>query len=320
MGILGNAMLSGYGRDHELEADRLGAEYLARNDYDPQAMIGVIGVLKNQEEAEKKRAAAEKREPRTYHGVFASHPSADQRLQEVVGEAKKFKNTAGGRVGRDEYLQHIDHIAFGDNAREGIRRGSDFYHRDLNFAVSFPSGWRIQNTPKAVNATAPDKNALMQLTMEDLNKRVTPQEYLRERLKANALKDEGPIEGSPFPSHRAIVRINTPFGTRDTRVGVVFHGNRAFVLFGTAKEDALFRQLDSQFQTTMRGVHPLTDKERVIAQGLRVKIIKAKTGERFAELAKRSPLNSYAELTLRLINDKFPSGEPAPGESVKVIE
>ena len=44
-----DVLLSGYGRSHELEADRLGAEYLARSGYDPQAMIKVIGVLKNQE-------------------------------------------------------------------------------------------------------------------------------------------------------------------------------------------------------------------------------------------------------------------------------
>ena len=36
--VLGGALLSGYGREHELEADRLGAEYLARTGYDPQAM------------------------------------------------------------------------------------------------------------------------------------------------------------------------------------------------------------------------------------------------------------------------------------------
>jgi predicted Zn-dependent protease len=37
LGITGDALLSGYGRSHELEADRLGAEYLARSGYDPQA-------------------------------------------------------------------------------------------------------------------------------------------------------------------------------------------------------------------------------------------------------------------------------------------
>jgi predicted Zn-dependent protease len=47
--VLGGALLSGYGREHELEADALGAEYLARTGYDSRAMIDVIRVLKNQE-------------------------------------------------------------------------------------------------------------------------------------------------------------------------------------------------------------------------------------------------------------------------------
>ena len=49
LNTLSNALLSGYGRDHELEADRLGAEYIARSDYDSKAMIEVIELLKNQE-------------------------------------------------------------------------------------------------------------------------------------------------------------------------------------------------------------------------------------------------------------------------------
>jgi len=54
-------MRSGYGPDHELEADRLGAEYIARSDYDPKAMIEVIELLKNQEVFEKALAAKEGR-------------------------------------------------------------------------------------------------------------------------------------------------------------------------------------------------------------------------------------------------------------------
>ena len=42
--------LSGFGREHELEADSLAAEYLVKAGYDPAAMIDVITVLKNQED------------------------------------------------------------------------------------------------------------------------------------------------------------------------------------------------------------------------------------------------------------------------------
>lgn len=190
----------------------------------------------------------------------------------------------------------------------------------MNFTLSFPAGWRIENTPKAVNVAAPDKNAVMQLTMEDLNKRETPQDYMRARVKTNAFQDEGKLEGSAFPSHSAIVRINTPFGVRDTRVVTLFHGNRAFMFFGTAKDAATFKQVDPQFQAAVRSMHTLSDKERTIAEGLHIRVVKARAGDTFAALAKRSPLNTYAELTLRLINDKFPTGEPDAGETIKIIE
>ena len=41
--------VASYSRDQESQADELGAEYLARNQYNPQNMVDVIAVLKNQE-------------------------------------------------------------------------------------------------------------------------------------------------------------------------------------------------------------------------------------------------------------------------------
>ena len=79
LNALGTALVRGYGREHELEADGLGAEYLARAGYDPRAMLDVIRVLKNQESFEKQLAKKEDREPRIYHGVFARHAPAKGR-------------------------------------------------------------------------------------------------------------------------------------------------------------------------------------------------------------------------------------------------
>ena len=43
--IAGLALLRGYGRENELEADRVGAEYMANLGYDPNNLLKVIGVL-----------------------------------------------------------------------------------------------------------------------------------------------------------------------------------------------------------------------------------------------------------------------------------
>ncbi len=54
-------------------------------------MIDVVRLLKNQEMFEIARAREEKREPRVYHGVFATHPDNDERLTEVVKAAEKLR-------------------------------------------------------------------------------------------------------------------------------------------------------------------------------------------------------------------------------------
>lgn len=101
------ALLSGYGREHELEADRLGAEYLARIGYAPKNMIDVVGVLKSQEEFDKFQARKEGRQPQAYHGVFASHPRNDTRLQKIISAAGKYKQGATRDAGHDRYLKMI---------------------------------------------------------------------------------------------------------------------------------------------------------------------------------------------------------------------
>ena len=122
--LAGTAIVRGYGREHELEADRLGAEYLAKSGYDPDAMLEIIGILKHQEEFEKLRAEKEDREPKTYHGLFSSHPENDERLQQVVKAARIHKNDSTTRTNRDDFLQALDGLTFGDSEKEGIVRVS----------------------------------------------------------------------------------------------------------------------------------------------------------------------------------------------------
>ncbi len=111
-GQLGQALLSGYGRDHELQADKLGAEYLARVGYDPENMIEVVRVLKSQEEFDKYQAQKEGRKVQAYHGVFSSHPDNDTRLKEVIRQANQFKTQTIRDAGHDRYLKQIDGLSF----------------------------------------------------------------------------------------------------------------------------------------------------------------------------------------------------------------
>ncbi len=315
--ILGSALISGYGREHELEADRLGAEYLARAGHDPQAILGVLGVLKNQEEFEKERAEIEGREARVYHGVFASHPSADKRLQEVVAESKQ-STAATPRVGRDEFLAQLDGVVFGDSTHQGIRYNQKFFHKKLGFALEFPPGWRIENRPKQIEASSRDNNAVMVLAVEDLNRHISPREFMLKRLRLKKLKQEGTLTGTDLEGYTAIARVHGPFGSRDTRVTVVYFNDKAYIFHATGKTDSAFKAADELFLQTARSFHALTGDERKLAEGLRIEIIETNHNDSFAELALDSPIPNYPARILRLINDKYPEGQPGTGK-LKVI-
>lgn len=318
--VLGTAFVRGYGREHELESDRLGAEYLARAGYDPQAMLRVIQVLKEQELFETQRAKEEGREPRVYHGLFSTHPDNDRRLQEVIRAADQFRAPVALDDGRERFLKHIDGLVFGDSEREGVRRGRDFYHGELGFALRFPAGWYIENHPDRIVAHPPGGHALLQLTVADLNRRIPPREYLVQRLNLKDLSHGEEIQHQGLTGYTAIAPSDTPFGRRPTRVVVLYFKDKAYVFAGAAKNADKPFDYDREFVDTARSFHALTEQERALARPQRLRVVRAAAGQRRADLARTSPIPNHPEAQLRLINGFYPAGEPAPGQLLKIVE
>ena len=309
-GLLGNALLSGYGREHELEADRIGAEYLARAGYDPQAMIKVVGVLKSQELFDADVAKQEGRQARAYHGLFASHPDNDTRLKEVIAAADKFRATAGAPLARERFLEHSDGMIFGDSPREGIRRGNAFFHPDLGFALAIPEGWRVSNLPDRLVLTAPGGEAGTELRVDN-RPNEAPAAMLR-RITKGAAND---IDVSPVNTLPAASADN-----RGRQVGVIYLGDKAFIFSGGGKSEEVAQRALSGMRQAMRSFHAITAEERIRAKPLAVKLWRTDATAKFAALAGKSPLGRNAEGYLRLINGLYPSGEPAPGTMIKVVD
>ena len=312
--LLGNALLSGYGREHELEADRLGAEYLARTGYDPQAMVGVVAVLKIQELFDAEVAQQEGRAPRRYHGVFASHPDNDTRLQQVVAEAGRVK-PAEARAGREEYLSRIDRMTYADSPSQGVVRGNRFYHAGLGIAFEFPAGWRVRNQPRNVSATSAAQDALVDLRLAG-DAKGSPADVLRRVARLGADSAIAPTTINGLPAAIA----TTSMSGRPTRVAVVFHGARAYSIGAQARSDAAFSQYQREFDASLASFHEMTKEERLLARPLALRVITARPGLTFAELARLSPLSRNAEGHLRVLNGMYPKGEPVPGQALKIVE
>lgn len=317
--VLGGAITSGYGREHELEADRLGAEYLARSGYDPQAMLMVLGVLKDQELFERQLAREEGREPKIYHGVFASHPSSDQRLQEVVGLAGTPEVEVPTAPSGEDYLHFIDGMVYGDGERAGVVRAGVFYHARLGVAFTLPSGWTYENLPERLVLLAPQKKAVLQVTVDDRPRQATPREYLRARFKSKPGQEEA-IRSADLEGYTAVIEVGRASARNRERITVIFHDDHAYVFTGVTRQPGEFERFDAEFSAVTTGFHPLSAQEQNLAAALRIRVRPPSADLDWASLARRSPLQGHAEEQLRLLNQLYPDGVPAPGTRLKVVE
>ena len=320
--IGGQALLSGYGRDMELEADKLGAQYLAKTGYDTQAMIGVISVLKNQETFEIQRAREEGREPRVYHGVFASHPSADQRLQQAVAVAKPDKE-GDARVGTEDYLRRIDGVAFGSSRQQGIVRDNRFYHAGLGITIAFPKDWVVLNQRNRLLAHTRTQDALLQITVDGRPDKTTPREYLQKQIGDRGLTGGQELNFNGMEGYAMIARSGSPLdrGAGPVRYAAVYRDKLVFVFAAASRssQDSIPAH-DRVFLSTFQTLRPLKPSEFPLAEPYRIRLVKAQNGTKVEQLAKDSPIQKYPVQTLRLINDLYPNKEPAAGQLVKVVD
>lgn len=313
--VLGGAVVRGYGRDMELEADGLGAQYLARSGYDPQAMIEVVKVLKGQEDFARDQAAkrGQALPAGGYHGLFDTHPDNDRRLQQVVGPARSLATGRQAR-NREAFLRHLDGLPFGDSAASGVRRGQRFYHAGLGITLGFPDGWSIVNRPDALIGRAADRQAFVLMSLEANPQQLSPAEWLRRRVGGQRLVDGQALRQAGLQGYTAIMA-----GSAARRVAVWQQGARSYLFVAGVGGRAALASQDARLLEVINSWRPLAAAERPLAEPLRLRLVKAQSGQRMADLARQSKLPGDAEATLRLLNNHYPAGEPSPGDWLKIV-
>lgn len=313
--VLGGALLSGYGRDHELESDGLGAEYLARAGYGPKAMIDVIRVLKDQEIFSAAEAKKQGREVQGYHGLFASHPDNDTRLHEVVSAADKYASPQQAKVGRTDYLKQINNLVFGDSEAQGIRSGRHFYHLAMNFSVDFPADWQINNNPDSLQSLAPNGDAIIEMRATDLNKKISPSDFIKQRLKIDKLRAGEAFNVNGLEGYTGILAVQD----RLARIAVIYLRDKAFVFFGGVKNNKLFGQFDADFVATAKSLHALKASEMTLAKAVKLDVVTVTKADNYKAWAKDSRISNSPLEQLRLLNGDYPAGELKQGELAKRV-
>jgi len=305
--------LSGFGREGELEADSLGAEYLLRAGYDPAAMINVVTALKNQEDFNRRVQGNRG----SYHGVFATHPRNDTRLQEAIASVGQLQESEATLVDNSGFREHVDGLILGEsNASRQVDQRNRYYQTLLGYTLVFPDQWQIAETPTTATANQ-DGTGQIRIEVQRLQSNMDPRVFIRDQLGINNLQKSEELEQFRLLGHTG---IHTNARGNPERVAVIYFGPRAYVIRGEITNPADVDEIDDLMLGSIRTFRPTQRGEAGSTREPKIKYVQASEYFDFAVIAQSSPIAEHAEETLRLLNGYYPSGQPEAGEWIKLVE
>lgn len=320
--IFGGVLLTGYSREFELEADQVGAQYMAKAGYSPDAMLKTIEILKNKDRIEIEQARLEDRKPRVYHGFLSTHPDNDTRYKEAIKESEKLVSETDQILGVDEFMEKLNGMTYGTPPQTGVVRGNTFFHPRLGIKLTFPDSWRIESAPKGIQAMSPKSDAAFAITTARFPRDADARTFISEGLGFD-LREGREMTIAGMPAFIGIAeRAQSPYGPRPVRLAVVFDQRRrlAFILTGAGQYDLTKVANDREFIATIFSFDTMDKEDFRDARPPTIQIVRAEEGTTMEALAAESPITTYALEKLRVMNGLYPYGQPEPGSLIKIVD
>jgi predicted Zn-dependent protease len=280
--MAGQLVLAPYSRDQEREADRVGAELLARAGWEPGGLAQALRTL----EMEEKLAGGTPRRS----SFFATHPALPERVETVTAQAATLARTErpGIAATRPEFVRRLDGLVVGPNAAEGVVVKGRFLHPDLDLAMTFPDGWKTHNERTAVGARSPDGRAMLMLDVAGDGDDPAAGVRALEQKTGTRLGDR--VERIDVGGQRAL-RLITEARSDGDRLGVeitwIAISGRILRLTGAATA-ASFEAQQPAFRRTAASMRRLTAAERAGITERRLRLVPARRGEMIAQVSARA--------------------------------
>jgi predicted Zn-dependent protease len=312
-----NSLIKGHGRGNELEADEAAARYMAALEYDPNEMLEMLTVMKDLELLAKEQAADKGAPPRSYHGIFSTHPRNDMRLRSAVSKARTMEAADYRDPGAAIFREMTEGLVWGENFKEKEQKPERYRDRDLKIRFDFPEGWvhASDAQTRAVSGQPEGGAARLSMTPQARTPQ-SPEEYLYNYLKVPILEDGRVISPARLKGFTGI--LPGAEGQPDKRIAVVFYKLNAYLFAGEVAQADSFAEFDKQFLESIDTFRPISNREIEGRKPKTIHYVKATESTTFAALGEYLRLNPFEVQELRLINGHYPDGEPNPGEWIKI--
>jgi len=303
-----------HGRDDEMQADRLGADYTARTGWDPRGVAGMLRTLARLDEATGSR--------RGVPNFLSTHPAPADRVQHVLAYVQQNPtavDTSGRATDETDYQRVVDGIIFGDSPSDGIVRGNEFLHPVLRLALAFPQGWEIQNSATQVVAKAPDRENYMLLTLVP-NASGSLQQIAQASMANAGFRQ---VQGERASLNGLDAYVGTYQGAMEgignivTVAAHIVHNRNVYMFAGLAPPNQ-FQSAQQQFATSIRSFRELSQAEAAKIRPNRVDIYTVRAGDTWASLASRTG-DLTKPSTLAIMNNYEPNQPPRVGDQIRIV-
>ena len=292
-----------FSRDHEREADDLGLRYMTRGNYDPTEMPKVFLTLQ--------RVSAAQGAGRV-PGWLSTHPDPGDRAERITQQVGSLPpDPARSVVNRDTYVQRLHGLVYGNNPRDGYTIDGTFYHPELRFELTFPSGWPVSNQRQAVAAVNEQQDAVVVLS---LSAERTPADAARAFFAQEGL-ERGQTSRPGFTYFRTVPNPNQT--SIVGLAGFFTHEGRVFQLLGYAAESAWSRH-GRAMEESLSSFRTVTDRRYLDVQPAHVELVRLDRALTVEEFARRFP-SSIDTQQVAILNGVDANGRFDAGQLVKRV-
>lgn len=306
-----------YGRDDELQADQLGAQYASQNGWDPVGVQDMLRTLQRIDEQGDRRGTP---------NYLLTHPApADrvERIEQTVATLRSDTPADRFKTDRADYLRRIDGLVFGENPREGVVRGNTFIHPDLRVAMSFPDGWDIENGKTQVVAKAPGQPVYMLLDLVQQPSGSNIQDVALADMRRAGFRA---VEGGPTTINGLQAFIGTFQGSMQSlgpivaRVAYVPVNRTVFRVAGLVPEGATGREQAMElFPPSLRSVRELSVREAQEVRPNRIDLYTVRAGDTWQSIAQGPSKGNITAAKLAIMNSVSVNEQPQPGDRIKIV-
>jgi predicted Zn-dependent protease len=298
--------LAAFSQAQELAADKEGILIAGKAGYDPHAAARFLAAMGRY--AQFTSGSADQGDD-----FLSSHPSTPDRIQKATENARAFFGAPGlGVQNREEYMQAVAGILYGDSPDAGAVIGRKFVHPGLKFTFTVPQNYTLQMSQGAVVGVAGDGEAV-RFDSADVPANLSLADYLKSGWIAG-LRPETitTAKQGGFDTASGVAATDQ----WNFRVELVrFQGRVYRFIFAARIDSELFARAASE---TLRSFRAATAADLRQIRTLTIATVTAGPVDSADSLARRMGTGGSANL-FYVINNLYPGDPVTPGAAYKIV-